>query len=58
METKLIEIRKKREAMGSVNLRADVETKKYEDEIKKMEDDRSDLYSAIVKLKKKFRGIR
>ena len=35
METKLIEIRKKREAMGSVNLRADVETKKYEDEIKK-----------------------
>ena len=51
METKLIEIRKKREAMGSVNLRADVETKKYEDEIKKMEDDRSDLYSAIVKLK-------
>ena len=37
--------------MGSVNLRADEETKKYEDEIKKMEDDRSDLYSAIVKLK-------
>mgnify|MGYP001382965314 CR=1 FL=1 len=57
METKLIEIRKKREAMGSVNLRADVETKKYEDEIKKMEDDRSDLYSAIVKLKKSLEEL-
>jgi len=44
-------VRKQRESMGSVNLRADDETKKYENEIKKMEDDRSDLYSAIVKLK-------
>jgi chromosome segregation protein len=44
-------IRKKRESLGSVNLRADEETKKYETEIKKMEDDRADLYSAIVKLK-------
>ena len=44
-------IKKQREALGSVNLRADVETKKYEDEIKKMEDDRADLYSAIIKLK-------
>ena len=44
-------IRKERESMGTVNLRADIETKKFEDEIKKMEDDRTDLYSAIVKLK-------
>ena len=44
-------IRKERESMGTVNLRADIETKKFEDEIKKMEDDRADLYSAIVKLK-------
>ena len=44
-------IKKKRESLGSVNLRADEETKKYETEIKKMEDDRADLYSAIVKLK-------
>ena len=51
-QTKKIEnIKKKREALGSVNLRADEETKKYQDEIKRMEDDRSDLYSAIVKLK-------
>ena len=42
---------RQREALGSVNLRADEETKKYSDEIKKMEDDRADLYSAIVKLK-------
>ena len=44
-------IKKKRDSLGSVNLRADEETKKYETEIKKMEDDRTDLYSAIVKLK-------
>tara|TARA_B100002051_G_scaffold152334_1_gene144069 strand:- start:201 stop:2645 length:2445 start_codon:yes stop_codon:yes gene_type:complete len=48
---KVEKIRKKRESLGSVNLRADEETKKYEIEIKKMEDDRADLYSAIVKLK-------
>ena len=44
-------IKKQRDSMGTVNLRADIETKKFEDEIKKMEDDRADLYSAIVKLK-------
>jgi chromosome segregation protein len=48
---KVEKIKKQRESLGSVNLRADEETKKYETEIKKMEDDRSDLYSAIVKLK-------
>ncbi len=50
-EALLEKIKKQREALGSVNLRADEETKKYQDEIKKMEDDRADLYSAIVKLK-------
>jgi len=50
-EGSLEKIKKKRESLGSVNLRADEETKKYQDEIKKMEDDRADLYSAIVKLK-------
>ncbi len=49
--TKVEKIKKQRESLGSVNLRADEETKKYETEIKKMEDDRADLYSAIVKLK-------
>ena len=44
-------IKKQRDSLGSVNLRADEETKRYETEIKKMEDDRADLYSAIVKLK-------
>ena len=48
---KIEKTKKKRESLGSVNLRADEETKKYETEIKKMEDDRADLYSAIVKLK-------
>ena len=50
-ESSLEKINKQREALGSVNLRADEETKKYQDEIKKMEDDRADLFSAIVKLK-------
>ena len=50
-EGKLEKIIKQRDALGSVNLRADEETQKYKDEIKKMEDDREDLYSAIVKLK-------
>jgi chromosome segregation protein len=50
-EQKVEKIKKQRDSLGSVNLRADEETKKYETEIKKMEDDRADLYSAIVKLK-------
>ncbi len=51
-QEKKVELSKKtRESLGSVNLRADEETKKYQDEIKKMEDDRADLYTAIVKLK-------
>ncbi len=48
---KIEQTKKQRDSLGSVNLRADEETKKYETEIKKMEDDRADLYSAIVKLK-------
>ena len=44
-------IKKQRESLGYVNLREDEETKKNETEKKKMEDDRADLYSAIVKLK-------
>ena len=50
-EEKAEKMKKQRESLGSVNLRADEETQKYETEIKKMEDDRADLYSAIVKLK-------
>ena len=43
--------KQEREKLGSVNLKADEETNKYEIEIKKMEKDRSDLVTAIVKLK-------
>ena len=50
-EKKLEKMRKTREQMGSVNLRADVETEKFRVTIKKMEEDRADLVSAIVKLK-------
>ena len=50
-ESILAELKKSREALGSVNLRADLETEKFKVTIKKMEDDRADLISAIVKLK-------
>jgi len=43
--------KRQREKLGSVNLRADEETNKYEVEIKKMEKDRQDLVQAITKLK-------
>ena len=43
--------KQEREKLGSVNLKADEETNKYEIEIKKMEQDRTDLVEAIVKLK-------
>jgi len=43
--------KQQRDQLGSVNLKADEETSKFEEEIKKMEQDRSDLVTAIVKLK-------
>ena len=43
--------KQEREKLGSVNLKADEETNKYEKEIKRMEQDRADLVTAIVKLK-------
>ncbi len=43
--------KQERERLGSVNLKADEETNKYETEIKKMEEDRIDLVTAILKLK-------
>ena len=49
--------KREREKLGSVNLRADEETNKYEIEIKKMEQDREDLVSAIVKLKESINEL-
>jgi len=46
-----------REKLGSVNLRANEETRKYEIEIKKMEQDREDLVSAIIKLKESINEL-
>ena len=46
-----------RDKLGSVNLRADEETSKYEDDIKKMEQDRQDLVSAILKLKESINEL-
>jgi len=56
-EDALDEKKKEREKLGSVNLRADEETNKYEIEIKKMEQDREDLVSAIIKLKESINEL-
>ena len=56
-EEKLDEKKRKRENLGSVNLRADEETNKYEEEIKKMEKDRQDLVTAIIKLKESINEL-
>ena len=50
-EDKLDAKKNERDRLGSVNLRADEETKQYLGTIKKMEQDREDLISAISKLR-------
>jgi chromosome segregation protein len=49
--------KRERDKLGSVNLRADEETNKYEIEIKKMEQDREDLVTAIIKLKESINEL-
>ena len=49
--------KQQREKLGSVNLKADEETNKYEIEIKKMEQDRADLVTAIMKLKESINKL-
>ena len=49
--------KQERERLGSVNLKADEETNKYEKEIKKMEKDREDLVIAISKLKESINEL-
>jgi chromosome segregation protein len=56
-EEVLDEKKRGREKLGSVNLRADEETNKYKIEIKKMEQDREDLVSAIIKLKESINEL-
>ena len=56
-EEKLDEKKRERDKLGSVNLRADEETSKYEKEIQKMEKDREDLVNAIIKLKESINEL-
>ena len=49
--------KQEREKLGSVNLKADEETNKYKTEIKKMEQDRTDLVTAISKLKESINEL-
>ncbi len=46
-----------RDKLGSVNLKADEETSKYKEEINKMEKDRADLVTAIIKLKESINEL-
>ena len=56
-EDQLDKKKQEREKLGSVNLKADEETTKYEVEIKKMEQDRADLVTAIIKLKESINEL-
>ena len=56
-EELLDEKKRQREKLGSVNLRADEETSKYKIEIKKMEQDRQDLVTALIKLKESIKEL-
>ncbi len=57
-QEELLDAKKRdREKLGSVNLRADEETNKYVQEIKKMEEDRQDLVNAIIKLKESINEL-
>jgi len=56
-EELLDEKKRQREKLGSVNLRADEETEKYEADINKMEQDRQDLVTAIMKLKESINEL-
>jgi len=57
-QEELLDAKKRdRDKLGSVNLRADEETTKYETEIKKMEQDRQDLVTAIIKLKESINEL-
>ncbi len=49
--------KQEREKLGSVNLKADEETNKYESEIKKMEQDRADLVTAITRLQESINEL-
>ncbi len=53
--------KQEREKLGSVNLKADEETSKYEEEIKKMEQDRADLVTRLIeafeKVNRKFNEV-
>ena len=45
-------MKRERDELGAVNLRADLETKDLETELKKMEEEKTDLENAIKKLRK------
>lgn len=50
-------LRKSRESMGAVNLRADNETKELQDKIDKMMEDRKDLVHGLQKLKSSINDL-
>ena len=52
IERNIEKMKRERDELGAVNLRADLETKDLETELKKMEEEKTDLENAIKKLRK------
>ena len=56
-ETKLDRLKQQRETMGAVNLRADLETKEIDDELKTMSTEKNDLDTAIKKMRESIEEL-
>ena len=56
-ETKLEKLKQQRDTLGVVNLRADLETKEIEQELEKMNSEKTDLETAIKKMRESIEEL-
>jgi chromosome segregation protein len=56
-ETKLEKLKQQRDTLGIVNLRADLETKEIEQELEKMNSEKTDLETAIKKMRESIEEL-
>ena len=56
-ETKLDKLKQQRDTLGVVNLRADLETKEIEQELEKMNNEKTDLETAIKKMRESIEEL-
>ncbi len=56
-ETRLERLKQQRDTLGVVNLRADLETKEIEQELEKMNDEKTDLETAIKKMRESIEEL-